>query len=178
MLSIFLIGIALSMDAFSLALGIGTAGITRMQKKLLASAVAIMHFVMPAAGLVLEEHITKYLEINLDVLMLIIFLWLAMTMLIKKDSSGKIICSSLISYFLFAFSVSVDSFSIGLGLPGITTNYWFAFAIFSLCSGTITYLGLFLGECSSKLLKEKAPLLGASILFLLAAVNIVEHFFD
>ena len=59
MLSIFLVGIALSMDAFSLALSIGLNNISSSKKVILPIMVGIMHFIMPALGLLLGNEIFK-----------------------------------------------------------------------------------------------------------------------
>ena len=176
MLSIFLIGIALAMDAFSLALGIGTTNITSAHKKILSLVVASMHFIMPLIGLFLGHHIFKIVAINIDIFNTLVFLYLGIMMIIKRSESAKIIEFSLVGDFVFAFSVSVDSFSVGIGLRALTLYYFLAPLIFAVCSGILTYFGLLLGEYSIKVFKEKAPFIGAGILFTIAIVNIVVHF--
>ena len=47
LLSILIIGIALSMDTFSLSLSVGTLKITNKKAVFLASIVGCMHFFMP-----------------------------------------------------------------------------------------------------------------------------------
>ena len=49
-ITIFLIAVSLSMDAFSLALIYGTQGITKKDKVLLSLIVGIYHFIMPLIG--------------------------------------------------------------------------------------------------------------------------------
>lgn len=177
MLSIFLIGLALSMDAFSLAIGIGTTNISNRNKQILSLMVAIMHFIMPNLGLYLGDQLFRFLEINVDILMIIIFAYLGITMFINRHETKAIVRDSVISYLIIAFSVSIDSFSIGLGLMSITDHHLIAALVFAFCSGVITYLGLLIGEYSIKLLEEKAATLGSIILMLLAIVNTIEHFF-
>jgi len=177
MLSIFFIGIALSMDAFSLALGLGTTGITHKQRLELSTAVAIMHFIMPQLGLFFGDKLFRLLEINVDIVMIIVFLYLGISMYIKRNEEKEIINHSLLNYFALAFFVSIDSFSIGAGLSSITNYYFISTLTFSLSAGIITYFGLLLGFHSIKLLKDKAILLGSIILILLAIVNLFEHFF-
>ena len=47
---------------------------------------------------------------------------------------------------LFALAVSLDSFSVGIGLKALTNNYIIAVTIFSLTSFIFTYIGLLLGK--------------------------------
>ena len=49
--TIFLIAIALSMDAFSLSLAYGTLGLTKKEVNKLSVIVGIYHFFMPLIGL-------------------------------------------------------------------------------------------------------------------------------
>ena len=73
-LSILLIGIALSMDTFSLSLGIGTFNITNKQALKLSLIVGIMHFFMPILGMLLGNKIIKIFELQCDILLGIILI--------------------------------------------------------------------------------------------------------
>ena len=46
-ITLFIIAIALSMDTFSLSLGIGTSNITKKRMLIFSIIVGIMHFIMP-----------------------------------------------------------------------------------------------------------------------------------
>ena len=63
-----------------------------------------------------------------------------------------------------------------LGLSAITDNYIAASSIFSLCAGTITYMGLIIGKYTSRFLSSKAELVGIFILIVLVIVNICKLF--
>ena len=66
--SILLIGIALSMDTFSLSLGVGMFGVTNKKALQLASIVGLMHFVMPHLGMILGSKLIEIFEIKYDIL--------------------------------------------------------------------------------------------------------------
>lgn len=53
---------------------------------------------------------------------------------------------SLIGMFVFAFGVSLDSFSLGLGLKAITSNIYLAMSVFAICSALFTYFGVVVGR--------------------------------
>ena len=175
MLSIFFIAIALSMDAFSLSISAGTTNVNQQKKLVLASSIALMHILMPLLGVLFGHHLFQIIPIKMHLLNIIIFIYLGIVMIIKKDDA-KIFKYSLIKALILAFCVSVDSFSIGLGLSEITSNILIAVLIFGVISGIISYIGLLLGERIIGLLKEHATRLGALILFIMAFVNLMKHF--
>ena len=63
-LTILLIGISLSMDAFSLALVYGIIGMNHKQKIILSLIVAMYHFIMPLIGLSFGTFIDNISFIN------------------------------------------------------------------------------------------------------------------
>ena len=146
MLSIFLIGVALSMDAFSIALSIGTAHLSKNRFILIPIVVSIMHFVMPLIGLFLGNQILSVININPKIIMTIILLYLAFLMYKDRNNDKVTKINSLLSIFLYALSVSLDS------------------------------MGLILGKYSQKVWKEKASLIGIILLILISIVNICKLF--
>ena len=56
--TIFLIALSLSIDAFSLALIYGTQGISKRDKIILAIIVGMYHFIMPLIGLSIGSFLT------------------------------------------------------------------------------------------------------------------------
>lgn len=176
MLSIFLIGVALSMDAFSIALSIGTTHLSKNRFILIPIVVSIMHFVMPLIGLFLGNQILSVININPKIIMTIILLYLAFLMYKDRNNDKVTKINSLLSIFLYALSVSLDSFSVGIGLKALTDKIIIPPIIFSLCAGTITYMGLILGKYSQKVWKEKASLIGIILLISISIVNICKLF--
>ena len=83
-ITIFLIAVSLSMDAFSLALIYGTQGINKKDKIILSLIVGIYHFVMPLIGLSIGIYITNKLIINASILVGIILCLIAIEMIISS----------------------------------------------------------------------------------------------
>ena len=165
LLTTILIGIGLSMDAFSLSFSYGTLNINKKDRVILASLVGLFHFFMPLLGLLVGNIILKYIIIDLDILLAIIIFLIGIEMIIssiKKEDNTMLL--SLLSFILFAFSVSIDSFSVGIGLKGINNNYLQVSIIFSLCSFIFTYIGLILGTKLSDLVGRYAKTIGGIIL--------------
>jgi len=172
--SILLIGIALSMDTFSLSLGVGTFNITNKQALKLSLIVGIMHFFMPIFGMLLGDKIIKMFELKCDILLGGILIFIAIQMLIDiiKHEEEKFNLSTL-GMFLFALGVSIDSFSVGLGIKAITENINLATSLFAICSFLFTYLGIIIGKFASKVIGTYANIFGVIILFILGIVHIL-----
>lgn len=173
-LSILLIGIALSMDTFSLSLGIGTFNITNKQAFKLSLIVGIMHFFMPILGMLLGDKIIKIFELQCDILLGIILIFIAVQMLfdiIKHEENSFNL--NFLGMLLFAFGVSLDSFSVGLGIKAITDNINLATSIFAICSFLFTFIGIMIGKFANKFIGMYASILGVIILFILGIVHVL-----
>ena len=111
-LNILLIGVALIMDTFSLSLGVGTYNLEKKKSLELAILVGIMHFIMPLLGNILGDKIMTFFELNSNLFLGCILLFIAGNLLmdmIKKEEDATIDLSFL-GMFLFAFGVSIDAF--------------------------------------------------------------------
>ncbi len=178
MLEIFsciLIAIALSMDTFSLSLGLGTYDINTKNCLKLSFIVGIMHFFMPLLGNILGNTVIAFFAVNSNKLLGGILLFLAVNLFFSMLKNEKIEADiSLLGMFFFAFGVSIDAFSTGLGLNAITDNKILAMSIFSLTSFLFTFGGLLIGKFAREHLGTKAKILG---LILLTSLGIYHLFF-
>lgn len=166
-----IIGISLSMDAFSLALIYGTQSISKRNKIILSIIVGIYHFVMPLLGVFLGNVILKYLVINLSIVVSIIFLFIGIEMIISsiKDDSHDFVVS-IFGFLIFGLSVSIDSFTTGIGLNVINNNYLEVSSIFCVISGSFTYLGLILGNKLGSIFGKLSTIIGGIILIILGII--------
>ena len=67
--SLLLIGLALSMDTFSLSLGMGMFNVSNRKALKLALIVGSMHFMMPFLGVILGDKLLQIFEIKYDILL-------------------------------------------------------------------------------------------------------------
>ena len=106
------------MDAFSLSIVYGTLNLSNKIKNFLSITVGIFHFIMPLLGSILGLFIVNHIISNPDILVGIIFTVLSIEMLlnIKELDEEKKDFKSLANAFIFGFSVSIDSFSVGIAL--------------------------------------------------------------
>ena len=123
-LTILLIGISLSMDAFSLALIYGMQGISKRKQILLSLIVAIYHFIMPLIGLTFGNILENINIISIDIVATLILIYIGIDLIISnyKKEDDRIEVNKN-GFFIFGLSVSIDSLTVGIGLKAITDNF-------------------------------------------------------
>ena len=171
MILIFFIAISLSMDAFSLALAYGTISLSKKEINTLTIIVGLYHFFMPILGMILGRFITNTIHIGGDLLVLLIFSFIGINMIIDSvKTEEKIKKMKLSEMLLFGLAVSIDSFSIGIGINNISNNFLLCSIIFSITSFIFTYIGLKLGNKLNQLIGKISTLMGGIFLIILGVV--------
>lgn len=165
---ILLIAVSLSMDAFSLSLAYGTLNLDKKNIYELSGIVGIYHFFMPLLGSFSGSKILKIIPINSNILVFLVLSVIGIEMIIEtfkgKDNIKIMKIGELI---LFGLAVSVDSFSVGIGLYSITNNIIISSFIFSIVSMSFTYIGLLLGKKINNLIGKISTFMGGLVLIII-----------
>ena len=168
----FFTGIGLSMDAFSLSLSLGT---TNPKKNIIlktALIVGLFHFIMPILGYFIGNSF-KYRIPNINILTFVLFIILSIEMYKSKDEEKPNILNN-ITILLIAFSVSIDSFTVGIAF-GLNNEYiLISSIIFSITSTIFTYLGLVLGKKLKTKYKTLSTYLGIVLLVIVALKYLIS----
>ncbi len=174
LVSIMLIGVSLSMDTFSLSLSLGSLSNKTKNLRYFSLIVGIFHFFMPLLGNMIGLKIVETFNIASNILLGLILIILGINLAIHYFKDEEIsINLNFFSILFLAFSVSIDSFSVGLGISNLTANHLYASLIFSLCSASFTFLGLTIGKYSSNVLGKYANILGILLLLILGIYHIL-----
>ena len=203
LIQIVLLGIGLSMDAFSVALvdGLTMKGINTKRSFFIAASFGIMQAVMPLIGFWLIE-LVEYIAGNVageqaSKITAIIVIWSAFALLLFVG--GKMLIESIIelrkppeekkekvfSYkevLLYSVLTSIDALAAGITMHtglSTTTTVWLHVSIILVLTFGISLIGLFLSKQIMKLLKgryEISGIIGGIILILLAVWVIVSHY--
>lgn len=174
LLSIILIGVSLSMDTFSLSLSMGSIIKEHKYLKIFPFIVAVCHYLFPLLGNLIGVSIMNYLNLASNILLGIILIVLGTKLAIdyfKKEDIN--INLTFISIIILSFSVSFDSFTVGLGISEITKNYYFASFIFCVLSFFFTSIGILIGKYSNKLIGKYASMLGIILLLILGIIHLL-----
>ena len=167
-LTILIIGISLSMDAFSLALIYGIQGMNKFEKIYLSLIVGIYHFIMPLIGLIFGTILSHINLISIDIIAMLILIYIGIDLIISNSKKEERLEISKIGFLIFGLSVSIDSLTVGVGLKAITNNYFLSSITFSLTSLIFTYLGLTLGNIIGSKVGSYSKILGGIILIIIA----------
>ncbi|MFI3260761.1 MAG: manganese efflux pump [bacterium] len=169
-LTTLLLGISLSMDAFSLAIFLGTIN-TKNKNKFFILIVGIFHFIMPILGAVIGYKLNNILKLNGEIIFATILLMLSMQILLslKKDEEVEVNLS-FYQLIMIAFGVSIDSLTIGFGLSIRDSFMITSSVIFSICSMFFTYVGILIGKYFNKKIGIYSKIIGAIMLFTLALI--------
>ena len=165
------IAISLSMDAFSLSLLYGTLNLEKKFIWKLSLIVSIYHFFMPILGQLFGKVIFSILPINPNFIVSIILCVIGIQMIIESLKEEKeVSVLNLLELLVFGFAVSIDSFSVGIGLSAISSHIIYCSSTFALCSGFFTYLGLKLGKKLNTIFGLLAPISGGIVLIILGII--------
>lgn len=172
-LTCLVVAVSLSMDAFSLALIYGTYGMSRKNEIILAVIVGVFHFFMPLLGLGFGSLILKFFNFDLELVVGVIFLIIGSSMIVSsfKDEEVKVLIG-ILGNLLFGLSVSIDSFTTGIGLSVISNNYILVSSIFMLVSGVFTYIGLLFGNKLNSSFGKYATIGGGILLCILGVLRL------
>lgn len=174
MILVILIGISLSMDAFSLSLAYGTLNIKNKNINFLTLMVGLYHFFMPLIGMFVGKKIVSLLPIESDTLVFIVLFLIGIEMIIESFKEEKEIKNlNILEMLLFGFAVSIDSFSLGFGLKSLYKLPYVSAFIFSISSMIFTYLGLKLGKKINQKIGNLSTILGGITLIVIGIIYIV-----
>ena len=169
----FFIAISLSIDAFSLAISLGTLNPKKYIILKTSIIIGIFHFIMPILGsLIGNIFINSF--INPHIIIFFIFIFLIIEIYFNKDTPKEIKILNTINIILISFSVSIDSFTVGIAFGLNKENIIISSIIFQIVSTTITYLGLLLGKYLKNTYQEKANYLSIIILFIVAIKYLIS----
>ncbi|MDR6225500.1 manganese efflux pump MntP [Desmospora profundinema] len=150
LMTLFMIAIAMGMDAFSLGIGVGMRGILLRQAILVSITIGFFHTVMPLAGMVIGRVLGLFVE-KIAVMVgggLLIFLGVNMLYHARKQGEAGVLrdLASFWGIFLFSVSVSLDSLSAGLTLGLFEADTLLTMLLFGWMGMLMAGAGLLLGR--------------------------------
>ena len=169
-IEILFIAIGLSMDTFSLSIAIS---LTNKFKRnfFLSTIIGIFHIIMPIIGHLLSMFLYNYININYNHLLGLILLIIAISLIIEKDNDNILIKEGILSILLFSLTVSIDAFSVGIGLNKLSLIYLLCFGIISFI---FTYTGLKFGDLFKNNFIKKPKIIGIVILVIIGVYNLIK----
>jgi len=164
--TIFIMAAALGMDAFSVGLGMGMYNLRLRKIFQIGITIGIFHVWMPLVGLLAG----KFLSVTFGSVatlcggLLLLLLGLQMIWSSFKQESDKVITPAGFGLILFALSVSLDSFSVGLSLGIFGAKTVLVLLCFGVAATVQTWAGLLLGRKVQGWIGAYSEALGGAIL--------------
>lgn len=201
-IKVILLGIALSMDAFSVSVvdGLIYSDLNKKKTIIIASTFAILQAVMPLIGYWLIELVIHFVGENKGAevgnIISLVMTWTAFGLLliiggkmiiesaisIRKEIVKKIKLFSYKEVFIIGIATSIDALATGFALhANISTNItvWLHVSIILIITLVICLVGLILAKQIHKLLKgrhEIANMIGGVILVCLAIWIVLSYY--
>ncbi|MFD1852186.1 manganese efflux pump MntP family protein [Oceanobacillus bengalensis] len=158
--------VALGMDAFSVSLGMGMQRMRLKRIALIGIAIGIFHVIMPFLGIllgkVISDQIGNFAIIASAFLLVAIGAQMIINAFIGDDK--KRLQPIGFGLLIIAFTVSLDSFSVGLSLGMSGAKIAIVLFLFGVASTILTWIGLLLGRKVHSFLGVYSEILGGSIL--------------
>jgi manganese efflux pump family protein len=180
-ISIFLIALALSMDAFSVAIALGAAGRSHPAGAMirLATAFGVFQFIMPILGWLLGRTVVSYIE-DYDhwiafALLTIVGIRMIKEYFDKEEKERTKDPTKGWSLLMLSTATSIDALAVGVSFAFFDVNIYYAGAVIGIVCFIITALGMFFGKALSRILGKKAVLIGALVLIAIGIKIVVEH---
>lgn len=203
LIQIILLGVGLSMDAFSVALtdGLTYRDINKRKSFFIATTFGVMQALMPLIGFWLVEVIEiiagEVAGEKAGQIAALVVVWAAFVLLLFIG--GKMLIESIIEMkkpkeekveklfsikevIFYGFATAIDALAAGVTMHAglsTTTTVWLHISIILVLTFSISLIGLFLGKQIMRLLKGKyeiSGIIGGIILILLAVWVIVSHY--
>ncbi|APH03376.1 manganese efflux pump MntP family protein [Bacillus weihaiensis] len=166
LVTLIIMALALGMDAFSVGLGMGLIKLRLRQIFYIGVTIGVFHIWMPLVGMLIGRLLSDTFGTIATLLGggLLILLGVQMIFASFKKGDDPLITPVGFGLIVFALSVSLDSFSVGLSLGIYGTKTLLTVTIFGLVSMVLTWLGLLVGKKVQAWLGSYSEALGGSIL--------------
>lgn len=169
MLDVLILGIALSMDAFAVSVGLGSKKAKNTQTLALLASIyfGLFQALMPLIGYFGGKGVFGWIESYAHWIAFFLLLLIGGKMIYESITEGIEEDIAQITHkvmLMLAIATSIDAMAAGFTLILLEVNPFIACAIIGVTTFLFSWAGVFVGEKSGAWLESKAELLGGVIL--------------
>ena len=186
LLTIMLLALAMSSDAFAVALcrGISLKSTPFLGALKIGVLFGIIEAMTPLLGWLIGYIALQYIEKWDHWVVFAIMLFLGINMIYSslkssdEDDQQEPISSNKKSFFMLIFtaiSTSIDAFAVGVGLAMANVNIYFTASMIGLATCAMVTAGLLLGKKIGCVVGKKAELLGGLVLIFIGVITLYQH---
>ncbi len=176
-IEIFIIGIALSLDAFAVSIvkGVQLPNRSNFAACIVALYFALFQMLMPIIGYFLGASVNTFVDEYSGIISFVILGYLGLNMLknaLKNEDDAKEEVAlnplAFMSMLMAAIATSIDALAVGLVFRfHYTLSLFISVIIIGCTTFSISFIGVRLGYLFSDRFRQKAEILGALVLILL-----------
>jgi putative Mn2+ efflux pump MntP len=183
--SIVLLGLAMSTDAFAAALGKGAGMLRPRWKEALRIGLifGVVEGLTPIVGWLLGSAASRHIEqwdhwIAFGMLGALGLHMIYKAVIDEGDAEGSVAGqgrAGMWSLALTGLATSIDAMAVGVGLAFVDVNILVVAVVIALCTFTMVTLGIMAGRALGTLIGKRAEMVGGVILILVGATILYEH---
>ena len=183
MLTVFLIGLSLSMDALSVSVtnGLCIKNIKINQSLLIALFFGFFQFLMPLIGFFAASLFGEYIEVVDHWIAFVLLMFIGIKMILEaKETNNCDECLKVLSIKILtlqAIATSIDALAVGVGLGALKVPLLSSCIMIGIITFVLCFFGVFIGKKAGDIFKGKAEILGGIILIGIGLKILIEHLF-
>ncbi len=172
MVEVFILAVALSMDAFAVSIGLGSKHVEKTRSLAVLAAIyfGIFQGLMPLIGFLGGKGVLGWVEEYAHWIAFFLLVLIGGKMIYESFSAGVEHDIANITHkilLILALATSIDAMAAGFTLTLLAVNPFLSCAIIGVTTFVFSWLGVFVGAKSGTWLESKAELLGGIILILI-----------
>ena len=181
-IELFLLGVALAMDAFAVSV---CKGMVMIKPKIGNAAVIALFFggfqaLMPFLGWLLGKQFEGAIKAYDHWIAFCLLAFIGGKMIYDvvkhKDETTKYNDKlDIKELFLLAIATSIDALAVGVSLAFLDVSLVTAVSTIGVTTFIITFCGVYIGAKTGELLKDKAQIAGGAVLILIGIKILAEH---
>ncbi len=179
MVTLLLLGFALSLDSFRVSLGLGTLKLSRLRQFQIVIAFGVCDAIAPLIGLLIGKSLIEYIGPWVEhVGPLLLCAYGVYVIYIAQRYAGKEEGDTDRWMVLgLPLSLSLDNLVAGTSLGMIGFPMLLSVAIIGAMSALLSFVGLKLGRAAVKLVPIKMELIGGAVLICIAISFVIQDLF-
>ena len=179
MITLLLLGFALSLDSFRVSLGLGTLKLSRLRQLQIVIAFGVCDAVAPLIGLLIGKSLLEFIGPWVEHLgpLLLCAYGVYVIYIAQRCAGSETGETDRWMVLGLPLSLSLDNLVAGTSLGMIGFPLLISVMIIGAMSALLSLVGLMLGRTALKLLPVKIELIGGVVLIFIAITFVVEDLF-
>ena len=178
-LEIFIISIALAMDAFSVSIckGISLNYKIKRNSLLIAISFSIFQMIMPLFGYFLGSKLNNYFLTFNHLIAFFILTIIGINMIKESYNNEDINIGLSIKELLFlSIATSIDAMAVGITFSLFEINLLFAIMVIGVTTFILCLIGVSLGKILGNKYNHISQIFGGIVLIIIGLKSLLEHF--